>query len=139
MPYKIDFFVYLTSNEVRYVLVEDENNQEYVTDIDELLPDTDFIIKEIVKDVRLTDITDLNYYKVKFIFVNSDLEPEDLTYFVNNLAKRKDFSAIKITYDGDINTYGEVQFYKKEGDGLVIDEDPLPYLKEETLRGAIFR
>ncbi len=138
MPYKIDFFVYLTSNEVRYIIIEEDQNLPYVTDISELLPDSDFIRKERQNYLRLTDLTDLNYYKVRFIFVNSDLEPDEMSYFEGNLAKKKDFSAVKITYNEDVDMYGEIQFYKKQGDSLVKDEQPLPYLKKETLRGAIF-
>jgi hypothetical protein len=135
MPYKVDYFVYLTSNEVRYVIVDETDNRNYITEVFELMPE--FVNVETREHIRLNNIPDKNFYKVKFIFINPSKEPDEYNYFES--ARAKDFSAIKITPDGnDLNTYGKVQFYKKDGSSLDIDGDELPYVKEEMLLGAIF-
>ena len=67
------------------------------------------------------------------------MQPESYGYFEQGLGRRKDFSAIKITPTGnDLNTYGKVQYYKQDENGLSEDGDEIPYVKKEMLLGALF-
>jgi len=39
MPYKVDYFIYLTSDEVRYVVVDETDNREFITEIFDMMPE----------------------------------------------------------------------------------------------------
>jgi len=135
MPYKIDYFIYLTSNEVRYIIVDDVSTEEdsvYINQLLNLLPK--FTTKEVLGHTSISNIQDKNNYKVRFIFIN--MEPSSLTSFGD--IEDRDFSAINIITDNtDLDTYGKVNFYKKQDNRLVLDGESY-YLGKETLLGAIY-
>jgi len=135
MPYKIDYFIYLTSNELRYIIVDDVSTQEdtvYINALLTLLPK--FVTKEVIGHTSISSAQDKNNYKVKFIFINMD--PSGLTSFGD--LKKRDFSAINIiTDDNSLDTHGTVKFYKKVNNGLELDGTSY-YLKKEALLGAIY-
>lgn len=135
IPYKVDYFIYLTSNEVRYIIIDDVSTEEdrvYINQLLDLLPK--FITKEVLGHTSISTMQDKNNYKTRFIFIN--FNPSGLSSF-GELTK-KDFSAINIiTGDNTLNTKGTIEFYKKANDKLVLDEASF-YLKKETLLGAIY-
>ncbi len=135
MPYKIDYFIYLTSNEIRYVVVDDVSTEEdsvYINQLLNLLPK--FTTKEVLGHTSISNMQDKNNYKVRFIFINT--EPTSLISFGD--IEDRDFSAINIITDNtDIDTYGKVNFYKKQDNHLVLDGESY-YLGKETLLGAIY-
>ncbi len=137
LPYKIDYFVYITSNEVRYIFVEEDHNTAEIRRIIAIMPD--FVNIETIRDFRLSGISDNNHYKVKFIFVNSNLNIQNLDFSQSGIVRR-DFSAVNVIVSSgiDIDNFGQVQFYKKERTTLREEGTRMPFLKKETLRGAIF-
>ncbi len=135
LPYKVDYFIYLTSNEIRYVIIDDVTTEEdtvYINELLELLPK--FVNKEVMGHTSISNAQDKNNYKIRFIFVNMD--PSGLTSFGE--LEKKDFSAINIIpEDNNLDTHGTVKFYKKTNNKLELDKTSY-YLKKETLLGAIF-
>ncbi len=135
MPYKIDYFIYLTSNEVRYIIIDDVTTAEdsvYINQLLNLLPK--FTTKEVLGHTSISTMQDKNNYKIRFVFINMD--PSSLISFGN--IKERDFSAVNIiTDDTDLDSYGTVKFYRKQNNQLVLDGESY-YLGKETLLGAIY-
>ena len=139
LPYKIDYFIYLTSNEVKYYIVDDVSTEEdsvYINQLLDLLPR--FVTREVIGDTSIGNLADKNDYKIRFIFVNYDKkDPAEFEYF-DNIAKKQDFSAISIfTDDISLDTHGTINFYKKNDEHLELD-DTSYYIKKELLLGAIY-
>lgn len=97
---------------------------------------------------KIIEFTKTNPYKIKIIFFNHVKSGKPVTNAVNfgdsGLSNVKnmpneDVTAIDIeTSENDIDSYGKIQFYKKSGNGFVKDGTPIPFLKKESLIGAVF-
>lgn len=149
IPYRVTNFLYLTSPQVRYIIVYDDTEEDakFANKIEELLPPETLTIDDEEYTVTFREkkektgssfvFDDLNNYKVKFIFLDVPTSFAELDNF-NNM-KDEDVRAIKI--DGDIDD-GEIIFYKKSGDQFVkIGTDPeseSSYFGDAALIGAIF-
>ena len=118
VPYRVNNFLYLTSPQVRYVLVFDgtfgSNSESLMLKINESLPEE--INKEIVKTSGAasfplySSIKDLNNYEVRFIFFNLDPTitiPSELSNMND-----KDVTALKIDASL-IEGVGVLTFYQK--------------------------
>jgi hypothetical protein len=129
MPYRASNFLYLTSPQVRYILVGDNNNQIF-KDINEMM--TDKINKELIGNSGLFSLPDKNNYKVKLVFFEVYKEvPSNLK--TKNL---KDMTAIEI-WGGTSPGKGTVNFFKRTGSTFTQDGSA-DYIGNEALIGAIF-
>lgn len=159
VPYRVTNFLYLTSNEARYILVDDKpasSDYGLINEIDEeIMPDS------ITRDVVYYDSTLNTFkysenneqirakgnYKVRFVFYNADaaamntlLIPSDF-----NELSSLDLTAVNIipdAADAD-DRFGTVVFYKyNKLSGFVPYADSAtstkPYIKKEAVIGAIF-
>jgi len=141
MPYRVSNMVLITSPEVRYIILEDANNEDLVSDIFAELPprlmkidDSEELVfnKELVAKNDLPNIQDLNNYKVKIIgFDGFDLSRE----IPKNLQSMGDafVTAIKISPNDRL-----ISFYQKEGNSWSTDPTTLPFLEKSLLYAAIF-
>src|SRR3989344_5221357 len=143
IPYRVANFVYLTSPEVRYIIVaNDIATGSFADKIDKLLPPRTTIIDEEEYTVMFKDTTtstsfsDLNNYKVKLILLDtvarSSINPSDF--------ETDDVDLIEV--NGDLDS-GTINFYKKSGGSWIQNTNiPLdgtsPYLRGASLIGAIF-
>lgn len=151
--YRITNFLYITSPNIRYILVFKDNDQKKFVDIiNETLPpryiDEEKDIKilmnkekmELDSNDNFIGLEDKNDYKVRFVFF--DEEPEGLN--INELEKMEDedVTAIKIEQDsncGDnLDCFGELKFYKKNNNVFGSSYGDSPYIKLPSLIGAIF-
>lgn len=132
MPYHISNFLYVTSDQVRYVFV---SNTDYEDMIDELYSEMPDIMgkKELVDNTAA--IKNKNNYKVKLIFFNQNpTVPSALSSL-----KADGLSAINII-PGEGMEIGKIEFYKKSGNSFAKETpegDPY-YLGKPAIYGAIF-
>jgi len=122
VPYRVSNFLYLTSPEVRYVLVGDAG------ELEDDLPDIMNI--EVVEEDHIADVEDKNNYKIKFISFDIGFDDKFIPSHLQSMLD-KDISAIKISDD-------KIQFYKKEEDKFVKEGNPIDYLTDEEKIGAVF-
>ncbi len=146
IPYRVTNFLYLTSPQVRYVIVaNDVSPGSFADKINKLLPPKTITVDDEEYNVMFRDATtspsfnDLNNYKVKYVFLDSD-PYGNLNAFSD--MEDEDVRAIKI--DGDMEG-GTIFFYIKEGISFQLDDTQSldldgssPYLREASLIGAIF-
>lgn len=151
MPYRVTNFLYLTSPQVRYIIVADDFGLgSFADEIDKLLPPERLTIDEEEYAVmpreekipsELSDFTDLNNYKIKFIFLAGNPKGGNVDLSAFSGMKDNDVRAIKI--DGNIND-GDITFYKyRKSDNKFVeiaqgDEAKSKYLGKASLIGAIF-
>ena len=134
VPYRATNFLYVTSPDVRYVLVGSSDDTKL---IDDLLPpryiEKDgkqrlFMNKEITTPELLSSVKNQNNYKAKFVFINQQgLEEIDDSF------EDSDVSAINI----NINEM-KIDFYKKSSGNTSIFERQIGYLGEAGILAAIF-
>ena len=122
-PFKVMNFLYLTSEDVRYIFVFNEGNN-FANGVYEDFPDEMF--KEEVRPSETLGITDLKSYQTKFI-VFSGIESIELPSFFNG----EDVSAIKITP-------ANVIFYETFGSLDFTSTGNFPYFDKALRYGAIF-
>jgi len=124
VPFKVTNFLYLTSPQVRYIVVHNNNaNDPLFVKIYESLPDE--LNKESVALGDLGNVNDENNYKVKFVFVNA--VPAD----VPGLSNAEDVTGV--WFDDSIN----VKYYVKNGITFQ-DAGTSYYFKEPAILAAIF-
>ena len=124
-PFKVVNFLYLTSSQIRYIFVDIDDN-DFATEIYYTLPEG--MKKEHIASSNITNIQNLNNYKVKFIFFEDASGVAELPAFFQDI----DVSAIQILSDSK-----QINFWKKQGTTLV-KEAPSSYLTPEMLYGAIY-
>jgi len=129
LPFKAANFIYVTSPDVKYVIVNDTGGN-LAEELYDSLPDE--ITKVMVDDAG--EVNDTNNYNVKMIF----FEENDVS-FPESLRDLNDdaVSAILISAEEGLDGYGNVSFYKKDDGGFIQDE-LLYYLKLPSLLGAVF-
>jgi len=132
VPFWATNFLYLTTKEVRYVIVDDPLGNLAEKIHDDWLPED--LTKELVDPGDIIDYT--NNYRVKFIFVGAANNP-DHSMLTNSDLPEKNVQAIQIV--GDENT-GDIFFYTNNAGTWVPSSKPsiIPYLNKESLLGAIF-
>jgi len=141
-PFKITNFLYLTSPQIRYILVEDPGippSRNLLSDINKSLPPKYMKIrekqelamnKEIWDKSVLANVQDENNYKVKFVFFNTVHTNISLTNLVD--MPDEDVTAIEIK-DAD----NEINFYQKDGSTFFYKGTSY-YLGKEAIIAAIF-
>jgi len=131
VPFKVSNFLYLTTSDVRYIFVGDD---DFTRNLFENFPQN--ATKEIVSSNEISNLQDKNNYKIRFVFVSptNDIENIVLPQFIKNM-KDDAVSAVKIDKE-------RVKFYKKKNNGFVsTPEDEFSYLHTDTnamIYGAIF-
>ena len=144
IPYKVSSFVYLTSPDVRYIIVGD--NEAEARALYHMLPDN--VTKGYLPVDASPDpivVNNLNNYKVRFIFFNPVTGSRLQTTFPKT--KNSDITALYIDSDGACSSpdafdgCGEVTYYVSNGNTFsdsVEGYGKTYYLKKELLFGAIF-
>ncbi len=154
-PFRVTNFLYLTSPNVRYILVFDcgsdasdncqSDSYKLMSKINNTLPE------ELNKDLRQTsvgpsskfknydDITDLNNYEVRFVFFGIDpITPLPPAF---NKMNNKDVTALKINPGTPADTYLEgpvtITFYQKSGSNWGAGATSTS-LRKSSVIGAVF-
>lgn len=132
MPYPVDYFVYLTSKQIRYNFVNSSsltpsNRRLLYSLINELPINATY---QIVSDSQ--NVINNNNFKERFIFINADPTTATISTTLNSM-KNTDITAINISSSGD---YGEIKYYKKSGSNFIHDLDSA-YLSFPMLVGAV--
>lgn len=124
VPFRVTNFLYVTSPEVKYYIVDDDDvtNEDSIADqLFNLLPDK--LDKELI--VNVNSASGEGNYKVKFVFFTP--LPRSLS------SNFDDVNAIYV--NGDLDGYGTIEFF--EGNNLQ-SKGTSKYLKKEMLIGAVF-
>ena len=141
LPYKIANFQYITSPDIRYVIV---SGSIYQGKLGEILPQN---LTISIGDP--SSVVDNNNYKIRYILISDkDGNGADTLPAIsdNSIKKMKDedVTAIHITVskegsDNPFDGYGEVEFYTKSGSSFPSVPPPaqFDYIKKESLVGAI--
>ena len=104
VPYRATNLLYITSQQVRYIIIGDDN---LAKDMNKTMPSS--LKKEFYKEIPTID--NKNNYKVRLlIFDNTDVNGINL----RNLEKMPDSDVTAIKVSGD-NEKGTIEFYQKEG------------------------
>ncbi len=128
-PYKVTNFLYMTSPQVRYIIL---GNDPILNYINKTLPAS--ISKEYPDIIPLT-IANKNNYKVRFVFGRST-NPID-NYLTNfQQIPDEDVTAIKII-SGDLEK-GEVEFFEKGKNLKWVSKGKSPYLAKSSLIGSVY-
>lgn len=136
-PFFIMNFLYMTSPELRYILVKDAATEDKAKEFYDLLPEK--ISKEIMDVNDIPSLENKNNYKIKFV---SFYTPTPSTPFTSIATFPDSFDRIKNQISAiNINDEG-VKFYKYEvGSSRYFKEQSdahLPFLEMPSLIGAIF-
>ena len=127
LPYRVTNFLYLTSPNMRYVLVGDDG---LASDIDENMPEE--LNKELAADA--SSIENKGDNKVRFIYFDGSISDGSGIPQEFSKMKDKDVTALKVSGNGDM---GFVEFFEKNGD-IFASSGNSYYLKKPSLMGAIF-
>jgi len=133
VPFWVTNFLYLTTKEVRYIIVKDPNDTSNLADKirDDWLPD------EITKEIRDygETIQHTNNYRVKFVYVNIAPNNAHLSDFPNNVVQ-----AIEIDEQNNQVIFWEpkgiLNEWQPANDALA--SNFFDYIGKEPLIGAIF-
>lgn len=123
IPFRTNYFLYLTSPEIAYVYVGQGLD---IIDLYDEMPD--HLTKEKVEDT--IEFVNQNYYKVKYISY-TELDNADVSRSVGKL-KNKEVTAIYINANEK-----SITFYEKDGD-VLSEIKKSYYIDDATLFGAIY-
>lgn len=127
LPYRVTNFLYLTSPNIRYILVGDD---DLARDMNKTMPKE--LNKELVKVSELWEIENENDDKVRFVFFNINVDNSVIQEFKK--MKDEDVTALKVGTNGEIGT---IEFFEKEGN-IFSAKGTSYYLKKPSLIGAVF-
>lgn len=127
-PYKVNNFLYITSEEVRYIFIYDNPDSDILTLINESIPEemnAEFYEFDNDMEAITSAITDQNNYKVRLIFIgefgerprNIELRFEDAKYFPDQLSDMPgdDLTALFIKPHSSIDSINNLYFYDSDG------------------------
>ena len=133
MPYRVANFLFLTSTDVRYILVKNDGENSAADQINKILPpraitgeNTQKILmnKEVIQEQNLGTVENKNNYKVRFVFFKNsqnqcnglddsislanfaDMDNEDVTAVC--------FEPVNGQFNLNLDSYGKVIFYEKD-------------------------
>ena len=138
VPYKVSNFLYLTTSEVRYVIVADPSDQNAIS-FKESLPDN--ITVEIS---NLSDIKNKNNYRIRLIILDTVYPNFDNDYFYDSEFELPSFmqemSEVQLNgiYIETNQNPQNVRFFKKSGDSFEFIGEEISVYKEPMIFGAIF-
>lgn len=128
VPFRTTNILYMTSPKIRYIII---GNSNMANKINSSLPS--LVAKENYSSYEPSNIKNLNNYKVRFVFVNADLQPNAIS---NSLAAMADadVTAVKITGNDERGFAG---FYRKNGNSWML-KGTSRYIGLNTLLGAVY-
>lgn len=109
LPYRIENFLFLTTDNYRYVLVNDSDPKR-VSDFLVIKPDN--LTIDIVKESQLSSVRDQNHYNVRYIFFNkATVSPANL---IQSSSSEVNVSAVSVIFE-TVN-FGHIDYYSfKQG------------------------
>jgi len=135
-PYRVANFLYLTTTEVRYIVVYDDSAG---VDLAEKLYDNmpENLNKDLVTYTDFASLEDKNNYKVRLITFDNEY-----VGYIPEFMKRYDSYIVNIiptTVTGEsLFGYGEVEFFDVDDDGNAVTNGTAAYLRDASLFAAIF-
>jgi hypothetical protein len=152
MPFHVYNFLYLSSDEVRYVFVKSPHNNVYAEGdarIQALYDDMPDIMgrKELVGWEDVTGIKKANNYKVRFVFATQTDDPITLPFpTLLKSMQAKDLTAIRFIPNAGVGNdfeefeLGTIMFYQKNPDSneFVEQGEQSNYFGEPLIFGAVF-
>ncbi|MBI4149499.1 hypothetical protein HY491_03550 [Candidatus Woesearchaeota archaeon] len=138
LPFRVANFLYVSSPAVRYIIVDDDPGRESKADaLFRALPDAKFVTKEKISISDIDKIADQRNTKIRLVFFGS--MPSLLSLPGITDTPREDISAVVIMSSGNtIDGTGTVQFFTYGGGTFTNTGNPLPFLKQESVMGAVF-
>ena len=127
IPYRSANLLYMTSQQVRYILI---GNSDLAREINKTVPNE--LSKEKYSSYDESKIKDLNNYKVRFVFTDSNL-PSNVPA---SLLKMPDSDVTALKISGD-NQKGTLEFYQKNNNAWASKGSSV-YIKMPSLIGAIY-
>jgi len=129
IPYRVTNFLYLTSPNVRYILVgDDTDNLAYK--VNKSMPKE--LNKEWITPGDIGTVNDKNDAKVRFVFFNRNKEDSVVLKF--SKMREEDVTALEVFGDGN---KGDVEFFEKKGNNFE-SKGSSYYLRLPSLIGAVF-
>jgi hypothetical protein len=137
-PYRISNILYLTTPQVRYIIVDDVGEMgEYLNDSLPTEINKELIDRSVIDSGNLQNLND---YRVKFIYLSTGdlnlLEAKSLAPFQDMLNQH--VSAIVVEKDSNTPELGHVTFYQKQGLNWEFQEIEQGYYTKESLMGAVY-
>jgi len=127
IPYRVTNFLYLTSPNVRHILV---GSDSLAYEVNKSIPKE--LNKEWIKPSDIGSVKDKNDAKVRFVFINTVVDNSVLSEF--SKMREEDVTALKVVGDGN---KGDVEFFEKKG-SVFESKGVSYYLKLPSLVGAVF-
>jgi hypothetical protein len=129
MPFRVTNYLYLTSPEVRYIFLKNAGSEPDADEIWGDLPPNRMLIDGEMETIfnkgastlfwdnsDVDTITDLNNYKVKFVFFNHpSLQNQQVGLANLKHMKNADVTAINVIPNAGFS-FGDIIFYRKKGD-----------------------
>jgi hypothetical protein len=126
VPFRVTNFLFVSSPQIRYIFIGDENNEIF-----QYLQDT--FPEELGAEFNPGTIENLNNFKVRFIYVNEETNTADIDK-LRRMAN-EDVTALKITTTTPI----KISFYRKSLSGFSkITYSGIEFAGEASLFAAIF-
>ena len=122
-PYRATNLLYITSPQIRYIIIGDNN---LAKEVNKSLPSS--LKKEFYQSH--VQINNLNNYKLKFAIFGSMID------FPKPLEKMPDIDVTAIRINGD-EEKGIIEFYQKDGISL-LSKGSSVYLGKQSLVGAVY-
>jgi len=141
VPYKVTNFLYMTTSNVRYVVVANADEQAQFQKAEEFISSLPDNITKEVGNLSLDGIKDRNNYKIKLIFLRDSfpLEYDKLKNLqLPDFIKKMPNSAVSGVYIDKTSPPTKVRFIIKEGNNLNFDGEPIPIYKDPMIFGAVF-
>lgn len=126
-PYRVTNFLYLTSPNVRHILV---GSDSLAYEVNKSMPKE--LNKEWIKPGDIGTVKDKNDAKVRFVFFDTDVDNSVLSEF--SKMRIGDVTALKVVGDEDTGT---VEFFEKKG-SVFESKGTSSYLRLPSLVGAVF-
>jgi len=124
IPYRVTNLLYITSPQLRYVII---GNNNLASEINKSLPVKSK--KEFYQS--MPEIKNSNNYQVRFVVFQ-----DDMISFPKSLEKMPDSDVTAIKINGDIEK-GKIEFWQKNGDSW-LSKGVSTYIGKQTLIGAVY-
>ncbi|MBN2881586.1 hypothetical protein JXM83_06075 [Candidatus Woesearchaeota archaeon] len=134
LPFKTLNFLFVTSDDVRYILVRD-SLEDYKT-VMKHFPDN--ITLDVVNSSSLDSLIDEGFYNVRYIFLNDDstLQSADLIDSVGG-KNSKNVSAVNLEFESGSIGFGKISYYSHLS-GVKVKTGESYFIDNATMVAAIF-
>ena len=133
MPYPVDYFVYLTSRQIRYNFLNSTGAGDnfLIKSLINSMPSN--ITYQIVDDI--SEVKENGYYKERFITIDTSPDSDEVSNSIKRI-KNKDVTLLNII-PSDGTLLGSLEFYQKNGLGQFNLLNKSSYIGPEMLLGAM--